>query len=415
MSMRTQLLTAMLAMLSWLPAAALAGLVQAEGMAALAPGHAAARSAAIDDALHQAGLTAEAQVQATDTMGRAGGPATTLLVRPAVVPEQYTILHEWQADGLYHVLLQANVNPPPFQGRPASALKKTVAVTRFYMAVPQQGADLADFDTGVAQEMARRLRSTGRYLVHVTDALPFPIQHTEFTHDPDGSVSADRVKEIAGQTGSQFVVTGRILDAGATKGLTPFLGHTSTLNAGQGALFPLPFADLAVGLARQSNQRRLEVELLVYDGLSGALVGRQHFTTETGGSVTVGRDKPVGSAAFFRTRYGVATDAILGAMLQASEKDLDCLPFMAHVVRIDHGRAIIDSGTTAGIRPGDKMTAFRLDNGAAVMGLNNEMLGWTERPAATLVIQQVQPRFAIGELSPGNTDLQPGDIVRVGS
>jgi hypothetical protein len=414
MSRLTQLLGAILAMLSWLPAAAQAGLVQAEGIAALAPGRAAARTAAINDALHQAGLTTEAQVQATDTMGQPGVPGATLLVRPATVPEHYTVLREWQADGLYHVLLQASVNPPP-RRTVATVLKKTVAVTRFYMAVPQQGADIADFDTGVAREMARRLQSTGRYTVHLTDTLPFPLQHTEFTHDPDGSVSADRVKAIAGQAGSQFVVTGRILDAGATPGLTPYLGHTSTLNAGQGALFPLPFADLAVGLARQPRHRRLEIELLVYDGLSGALIGQQRFTTETGGSVTVGRDKPVGSVAFFRTRFGTATDALLGAMVQASEKDLDCLPFMARVVRIDHGRAIIDSGTTAGIRPGDKMTAFRQDSGAAVMGLNNEVLGWAERPAATLVIQQVQPRFAIGELSPGNTDLQPGDIVRAGS
>lgn len=414
MSRHVQLLGVMLAMLSWLPAAAQASQVQAEGMAALAPGRAAARSAAINDALHQAGLTAEAQVHATDTIGRPGEPGSTLLVRPAVVPKQYTILREWQADGLYHVLLQAQIDPSPLQRTAATTLKKTVAVTRFYMAVPQQGADIADFDIGIAHEMARRLQSSGRYITHVTDAMPFPLQHTEFTHDPDGSISPDRVKDIASQVGSQFVVTGRILDAGATKGLTPFVGHTSTLNAGQGALFPLPFADLAVGLARQPSHRRLAVELLVYDGLSGTLVGRQRFTTETGGSVTVGRDKPVGSAAFFRTRYGAATDAILGAMVKASEKDLDCLPFMARVIQIDHGRAIIDGGTTAGLRPGDKLTAFR-QAGGAVMGLNNEVLGWTERPAATLVIQQVQPRFAVGELSPGNTDLQPGDIVRTGS
>lgn len=408
-----QLLGALLMLLGWLPLGSQAEWVQAEGMAALSAGNATARAAAIQDALSQAGLTNAAQVHAADTISQPPVPGSTLTVRPAAAPKQYAILREWQSDGLYHVLLRAHVDSR--QAIPATALKKTVAVARFYFAHPQQGDDVADLDTGMTQEIARRLERSGRYLIRVTDTMPFPIKDTEFTHDPDGTVNPERVKAIARDTASQFVVTGRILDAGATQDLTPFLGHTSSLNAGQGALLPLPFSDFAVGLARQPRHRRLEVELLVYDGLSGARVSRHRLTADVSGAVSVGRAKPFGSDAFYKTRYGAAADQLLRGLAQSAERDMAGLPFMAKIVRIDQGRAIIDSGTIAGICPGDKLTVYRQGGDAPVLGLNNEILGAVEHPAATLVIDQVQPRFAVGLLSPDNNDVQPGDIVRAGS
>lgn len=396
--------------------------IEAEGVAAIAAdGRDQARQRAVQDALHQASLSASALVQGSSSVNGAGELKENLQVTTNARVANHTVLQEWESNGLLHVLVRAEVQDeaPPCgttSAAPAAAAvqRKKVTVTRFYVANPIQVEDLADIRNGYPQELLRRLGVRGGVLpVNATSSL-LPGGGEA---DPDSPGNRDLIRRIAEQTGSQLVISGVIRDAGSgAETLRPYVGWQGS-EKGRRSEIGLPWPGVAVGVKPEASQRRLDVEVFVHDGLTGALVARQRQAAVTNGRVVVGRDIPFASAAFFATPFGSVVDQTLNSETAAIGRDLDCLPFAANIVRIDGKKIYIDAGATSKLAVGDKLTVYRKNSFMPVAGLSASALGIPETLATTLTLTQVQPLFSVGEpaVEPGKAGIQVGDLVRFDS
>lgn len=396
--------------------------IEAEGIAALdAGGMEQARQEAIQDALQQAALSAAAQVEASSAMDASGRLQESVRVTPAAVISSHTVLREWSADGLLHVQIRAEVQPRE-KATPANAtqkalartpnFKKKVAVTRFRVVNSLQVEDISNIWDGYPLELLRRLEMLGNVLPlnSVSSLIPGGSEP-----NPDSPANRDMIRRIAEQSGSQFVISGVILDAGFGAGtIRPYWGWQGK-ESGSRSELALPWPNLAIGLKPGPSERRLEVEIFLHDGLTGALVARHRASAEADGRVTVGRDKPFASAAFFATSFGRSADLLINTQVEAISNELACLPFMANIVRIQGKKVFLDAGGTSGLRPGDKLTVYHRSSNAPISSPSGATdLGIPETSATSVTLREVQPLFALGELAadPAKLNLQVGDVAR---
>ena len=402
--------------------AATAQSIEAEGIAALdAGGMEQARQEAIQDALQQAAISAAARVEASSTMDAAGRLQESVRVTPAAVISSHTVLREWSADGLLHVQIRAEVQPQE-KATPANAspkapartpnLKKKIAVTRFNVVNSLQVEDISNIWDGYPLELLRRLEMLGNVLPVNSVSSLLSAGSTPIVDSP---ANRDMIRSIAEQTGSQFVISGVILDAGFGGGtIRPYWGWQGR-ESGTRSEIALPWPNLAAGLKPGPSERRLEVEVFLHDGLSGALIARHRTSAEADGRVTVGRDKPFASAAFFATPFGQITERIIDTQVETISNDLACLPFMANIVRIQGKKVFLDAGGTSGLAPGDRLTVYRKNTTVPISGLSGaNALGIPESTATTVTLREVQPLFALGELAadPAKVNVQTGDVAR---
>jgi hypothetical protein len=203
------------------------------------------------------------------------------------------------------------------------------------------------------------------------------------------------VRLLADQSGAQFVLSGIIHDAGITPSPSslPKVLHK-------------PFS-------RDLGARRIESEIFLHDGISGALIARFRAQESAVGDETVGRDKPFGSAAFFATPFGGAVARLLERQAQFIVERLGRLSFNARIIAIEGQLLFFDAGATSGLAPGDKFQLHSLSPVTEVRELSsNRLLGIVEKPVATLTVKQVQPLFSTGESDLKSQKIQIGDMIR---
>lgn len=406
--------------------AAAQSIIEAEGVAAIdAGGMDKARLLAVQDALNQAALSAAAEIETSSRSSATGALRESVRVTPAAEVSGHTVLREWAHDGLLHVMVRAEIRneAPPSSNRPNSGgsknaarsvpkYKKKVAVTRFNITSSLQVEDISDIWNGYPLELLRRLEARGGTLpVNVISSL-LPDGREA---NPDSPANRDLIRSIAERTGSQFVISGVILDAGFGKEtIRPYAGWQGN-ETGRRFELGLPWNSVVAGLKPEPSERRLEVEIFIHDGLTGALIARHRDSAEATGRVTVGRDKAFASAAFFATPFGQTVERTLNTQVEAIDNNLACLPFMANIVRIEGRKIFLDAGGTSALAPGDKLMVYSKNTMAPMTGLfASATLGIPESAAATVTLLQVQPLFAAGELAadPAKVRVQEGDVVR---
>lgn len=391
--------------------------IEAEGVASLdAGGMDKVRQLAVQDALYQAALSTAAVVEGNSATNAAGELRENVRVSTSARTASHTILREWTNNGLLHVLIRAEIRneAPPADGPAArtAVYRKKVAVTRFISANSLQVEDISDIWNGYPLELLRRLGARGGVLPvnAATSLLPGGNEV-----NPDSPANRELIRHIAEQTGSQLVISGIILDAGSGgETLRPYAGWEGS-ERGRRFELGLPWPSVAAGIKPEPSERRLDVEIFVHDGMTGALVARRRHSAVATGRVTVGRDKSFASAAFFSTPYGQTVGQVLDSQVEAIGQDLDCLPFVATIVRIDGKKVYLDAGATSALAPGDKLMAYRRSPEAPISSLANAAaLGIPETPVTTVTLLQVQPLFAVGELAadPAKLNLRTGDVVR---
>lgn len=377
-----------------------------------------ARQLAIQNAVSQAEISYAASVEGASATGFNGASRESLRVSPAARATNYTVLREWVDDSLLHVLIRAQIGQPETacgnkQG--SGRYKKKIAATRFNTVNSLQVEDIADIWNGYPLEILRRLDAD---LV----ALPVNLSPSLLTSlrepNPDAPANLEVIRHIAAQTGSQFVISGVILDAGTGKeSIRPYWGWQGG-ETGRRLEIGLPWTSVAAGIKPSASERRFEVEIFLHDGLTGAAIARHRNGAVSSGRVTVGRDKLFASTAFFATDFGQAVNHVLDTEVAAIRHDLGCLPFMATIVRLEGRKAYMDAGRTSRLLPGDKLMVYHRNPDFPVSALGTEMpLGIPESPATTVTIMQVQPLFSIGELAvdPAKVNVRVGDLVRAES
>jgi Flagellar assembly protein T, middle domain len=262
---------------------------------------------------------------------------------------------------------------------PVHDLKRKIAISQFDVTNTMHVDDIDNIYDGLPTLLSSRLHESGDFLtVYDGHALPA---------DAD---AAQAVILIAGRTGAQFLISGKVLNAGTDK---------------QKGILGTPVGGY--------KKRYLDIELDVYDGYTGNRLLRQRYSEQAQGDLTVGNNKPFGSTLFLDTEFGKAFNRLLDAAVKDLQSKLKNVPFSAHLVRVQDKNVYLDAGADSLLQPGDKLVAYV--KGAAILGINGKTLGAAERAVDTLTLTHVQPQFSIAELSEAavKNGIKAGHIARI--
>ena len=260
----------------------------------------------------------------------------------------------------------AAAEPQAIQAQGTPAAKKKIALAQFDVANTQHVDDISNIYDGLPLALASRLEASGEFLpVYAGRSIPAEA----------GAPQHEAIMQIAEETGAQFLISGRVVNAGASREK----GYLGTSIGG-------------------TAKRHIEVELAVYDGLTGARLLLRRLDEQAQGDVRVGNDKPFGSSIFFETEFGQATNRLLDVAVKDIRAALENAPFSAHIIRVEGKKVFLDAGSDSLLKPGDQLVIYVRD-ATPIVGLKGAVLGVTDRAADTVTLTQVQPQFSSSELS----------------
>ncbi|GHD67131.1 flagella assembly protein FlgT middle domain-containing protein [Jeongeupia chitinilytica] len=295
---------------------------------------------------------------------------------------------------------------------PARLFKRSVVVLPFVVRQPGQIADLPQFLEGTQDILRRSLDLGGKLNARIAPGEgAFALQPGMI----DVQWKPERVRELARRYGSQFVVGG-VVDDASTTGVRFMPAVGTQVKPGESKLsLSLPIFDFfGFGLKRTPAARNFDATLYLFDGVSGALLGRFPLQAEAGGDVLGDPRQAVAGAGFVNGDYGqVVAGQLAGAAAVIAEK-IRCQPFSARVVGLSQGQVVLDAGTAAGLRPGDTLQLYRLRSfQLPVDSLNGDpaqRLGMIEDRGGVLTVEQIQPLMSLATMSGAQAEV--GDYAR---
>lgn len=367
-----------------------AATVEVEGMALIdAGGLEEARRLAVQDALYKAEESMGVAVSSSTARTSSGALRESSRIHALGVAAHPEILDEWREGGTLYVRVRTEVKLRD-EAR-SQTYRKKIAVTQFHVANPLQVQDIDNIWSSYPLTLLRLVEESGAFLpVQASSGalgqLALPLERAQ---------NREIVRLLADQSGAQFVLSGIIHDAGVTPSPSrlPKVLHKT--------------------FSQDPGARRIESEVFLHDGISGALIARFRGQESAVGDETVGRDKPFGSGAFFATPFGGAVGRLLERQAQFIVERLGKLSFNARIIGIEGNKLFFDAGATSGLAPGDKFQLHTLSSVTDVLELSsNRLLGIVEKPVASLTVRQVQPLFSTGESDIKNQNIQIGDMIR---
>lgn len=355
--------------------------VEVEGTAPVTDGaKGKARLFAIQNAIQQAAIQNSSDVSTTSTMANSTLTGDSTRIRSTGRVTNVGVVEEWEEDGIYHVLIRADVDLKSGSAVGKTGYRKKVAFAQLMFRDRATAADIPYIEVELPRLLRKEMESRhGIIGVDVSQHVLAVPTATSYQQIP--VPDREMVAKVAKEWGVQFVVSGMIMDVGITN---------DTFD----------------------TSRRFEIEMMLFDGISGTLIARTRYNDMVVGAGQVPAGTKIASADFLAMPYG---QAILQVLQRASANlfaDIDRLPFSARVVRSDVKKVYFDAGTTAAVRVGDMLLAYKTGEEKITDPANGKFLGYTEQPIATLVVKSVQPQFSVGELETEQVHLNPGDIIR---
>lgn len=344
--------------------------VEARGTAPIVNGDVAlAREQAIRNALAEAARSREVRVQATAIGGLAGAASEQTVLRSTARVHNHQVTHAFQDGDVFRVAVRAELESGG--GRESGQACREGYTKRLLIAGfpllrsehvrPDEMAGYAQLTAG---ELSRLLADGSAVLADHQGAL---MVHFGAPEQVVGDLPIDDqavvvIREAALKHRAQYLLVGRY----------------RSLEIGEG-----------------ESERTIDLEALVIDGLTGACVARKRFIRTATGDVVVPRSMQFGSRQHFATDFGRAHLDVLRDVADWADATVSCQPFSARVVQVDESRIIFDAGAEHGVSVGDELAAFSVAE-HAVLGLRGEFLGVERRPAGTVQVTAVYPRFSVG-------------------
>lgn len=352
-----------LASLAW-PSWALT--VEVVGQAPMQGAPSYIREQAYQNALQQAVLQSGVQVSSTQLMSQGVITQDELSVRASGQVSQAKVLWESQANGLYQVAVEAEVEPNAMCPKRTQHYRKTITVAPFRMAKPAQASlgYLQNIEYELPHVLTNSLNNRG--LVHAFDNNSKP--------------------------NAQYVLSGVVRDL-------------STLEESVGR----PSWRERVGM-NNKVQRQFVLDVQLQDGLSGAVIFQRSYSTQGVWQAHPAAQIGFATPEFWHTDYGQQVRALMGQVLDDVNETLRCQPFMARIIKAEANRLYIEAGAGTGLRPGDKLKVFRT---GTFYNLDFQPRTELTNMATEAVVKQVQPQFVVAELntSAGYLAIQRDDMV----
>lgn len=287
-----------------------------------------------------------------------------------------------------------------------------VLMAAFPVQSPVQLSDLPRFPQMLQTEIARRLELGGHFLAQTSgNEAAYSIQLGQF----ESQWNPEWIRDLARRHGVQFVVGGILRDAGF-EGERYALSYGNDVRAGERKQeFDIPLLRFfKPGIKATPAARRFEMELQVFDGISGTRLGQHRFAGNAEGEVVLPATVGMDSQRFFASDFGRLVSARVDDAVKGITEDLRCQPLLARVIRIESGRVYLDAGSSSGLVPGARVEVRHLLPGAAPLTLSSRVsLGMPTEAVGALVIRQVQPLFAIAEKE-GLFSVEVGDYAGAG-
>ncbi len=385
-------------LLAWISVAN-AFVVEVEGQAPIAGAISHARQQALEDAMRQASLRAEAHVVSTQLMSKGEMQTDDVSLKSQGQVKDVEVLWEDAKGGIYSIAIRADVKPAQMCRSQGNSLRKAVAVTGFGLVSPRQTSlgQLHNIEQDLARVFINSLNDSGQ--MHALDA-----SHIGLYAKPANAPSLQNQQHhlttsmtLAQNLGAQYIVSGIVRGLDTLSTVADKVANEETWLS-------------LVGLADEPSERQFVMDVFVHDGFSGALIFSNSYATQ--GKWNLDRMAKVrfASPAFWQSHYGHAVRDLLVGAIDDVSMSLRCQPFMAKIIKTEGKRLHIEALAGAGIRPGDKFSIYRsgtfynLDLEPRIELTNTDMKA---------TVKYVQPQFIIADLnmSAQQLSIQRDDIV----
>ncbi len=234
---------------------------------------------------------------------------------------------------------------------PGFGYNKRVAVLPMTLVQRRDAVDIPFIEREFSQALTARLGSEPRLTPY--DASSYhELQPYGERSRLSRPLDPDLVRATAQELNTQFVVAGKLLDVSFERTDTHSIDLMSSLKGWKS------LAREAYQRATDSYWRRLNIELSIYDGPSGALIKQQRFSGEANHPINVERHQGLESHAFWQSDYGQLVDKTLNDQAMMISRALECLPMRAQVSRVDFDVIEINAGLDANLMPGDRLRIF---------------------------------------------------------
>lgn len=355
------------------------------------------REQAMQDAMQQAVLRAGMQVSSTQLMSKGVIEQDEVRIQGKGQLSDVKVLWEEQRDGIYEVAIRAEVGAQAMCPKSVQNYRKTVAITGFNLAKPQQASvgQLQNIEQDLPHILANSLNNKG--LIQALDASQFSL-YSSAMRAPARSQNNNQdyltsSASVATELGAQYVVSGVIRDLSMLDNNK----HSPSWRA-------------RLGMQEAAQARQFVLDVFVHDGLSGALLFQRSYSAMGDWNINVQRAVGFASPEFWQSPYGKNVRDVVGNAATDVNEALRCQPFMARIVKAEGERLYIEAKGTAGIRPGDKFKVYRT---GTFYNLDLEPRTELANMATEVVVTQVQPQFIIAELpfSSSGLAIQRDDMV----
>lgn len=379
---QTKLLLYLALIISVQPVNAIAAWFEASGQAVIHHGNKQiARQNATQEAIKQALLFAGASVKSVQRMADGLLQSDRFEVRSAGEVRSIELIDELYSDGYVTVSIRADIFPQETVCK-ASDYQKHLVTSFFPIANKRQATPGQIYAMGevVPQKLQSVFHEAAQHTA-LNQVIP------QFYHFQPG-IRTSQMTDLARQTNNQYVMTGEIMDVSVE----------------------MPESGGLAFWRRDLPTRQFKMALKVYDGQTGAIVWNKQYTTQGPWEFGHFETVDVESAELWQSGYGRAVLQLMSKITEDVDQALACLPAYGKILNVADERVQINIGEIAGVKRGDELTLFKLNQYYDPLG--NIQFAYTLHPT-TVVIEQVYPESAAARTKDGSplANIQPNDFV----
>lgn len=353
-----------------------------------------ARQMAIRDALEVASMQSNMQViSRNDTENfRLKNQSSQFVSRSKI--ENFGILDEYEDefDNRYKVELRVCLQPNPSGCKNilGGHYQNRIVIAPVVIENPYEARDIANLLPGYQNELFLRLKNQGYQNLEVIDYA----QGIDAGSLVSPNLSSDVLNPIQDQTGAQFMLASVIRSASAHSQNKELMDKVRR------------YYDFEV----KDNYRYVEVEWYLIDLNKHRIAAQARHGYEVKGAARVGRDRPFGTATFFKTHTGRAFNLVLDQQVGKLVEHMDCELLETQIIDVRNNEYVLFLSEESKVQVGDQLAVYRQSgNPVRFQGRN---LGLDNEPAGFLKIKRIMPKFAVGELVSQTQDVEIGDLVR---
>jgi hypothetical protein len=342
------------------------------------------RQMAIRNALEQAVMQAGVDINLDQNLDmRHGLSQQQSRFRSRASVRSYDILSEEfdSETGLFRVMLNVCVETMPYdqQANTACSLpienhyQNRLAVLPPVVEFPDQARDIANLVLGLQTDILRKLQQQGWQ-----NSAPFDAGQTlqpGLLITPN--LSPDALLPIQEQTGAQYALFTVVRSLATQNTDSRILNHIRR----------------SYDFEVRANHRFVELEWYLVDLDQQQIRHQQRAGHQFAGSARVGRDKPVGTAAFLATPTGKALDQVVNEQVNSVVAALACLPLDIPVLEVRGEDVVVYLHQQSGVQVGDQLAWYSLEG--APVRFQGRSLGADTTPAGFVEVVRLAGQFAV--------------------